>query len=147
MQKNTVKTASEKNSLGQALTGSFCCSVVGAAQGFSSSDSSGLKLVGCAVMPLCFVLGAVRLTLSGGREVIMIRQKALADHLGASGAQSARALLTDLDETNLQRLVNNNVEVFYAKVGKARLFFLVEVSWCLLLVIISRVSSLGLQRL
>ncbi|CAE7600813.1 unnamed protein product, partial [Symbiodinium pilosum] len=61
---------------------------------------------------------AVRLTMSGSREVIAVPLRAMAEHLGATDLKSARDLLTALDEPKLAKLISNGVKVYATKTSK-----------------------------
>ena len=67
---------------------------------------------------LCPLPGAVRLTVSGCREVVMVAEKAL-ETLGAGSLKQARDLLLEMNESKLELLRSKGYEVYFAKVGKA----------------------------
>ena len=66
-----------------------------------------------------FLEGAIRLTLSGTREIVAVSAKEYAEATQVTSLQSARDSVGQLDETKLKEVKAAGVEVFYTSVAKA----------------------------
>ena len=65
------------------------------------------------------MLGGVRLTISGCRDVVMMRAMHAKEFLGAASAKSARERFSALEKDKIEQLSAKGMMIYYAQVPKA----------------------------
>ena len=70
------------------------------------------------------MVGALRLTLSGVRDVVAVSTQKFAEAMGAGSQKLAKEAFGRLDEQNLRELRAAGLDVFSASVPKAPVFAL-----------------------